>query len=358
MTHGVRCRPAQRVALASLVIVAPLRPAAADAVRLLVGGGNLFGQGWMFLDTDGHCKVATAAHVVRNLGGHIRAVQVVDAFGRDRPADAPLVLDADFDVAVLPVPSADDPAVCGTGRLSAVGAARRAAEMTGAEIVTTGQSEIVSIPVARRASAMDAAGGGTFSVRPSLPGDLISKGWSGSVVRDADGPIGIVIEVSGDQTEARAVRVDVIRRLMAAAAPAHRADPSAPSGPPPAMASLAGDTLDPASGPQQSLAGSGAAWVVRPSHRVAVLTATFALPRQISVVALGTGNLPPNAVTSLDVDTRAAPSEADWTDAIYCQAREGAALKCRFLARTVRVVRLVIRTASDAPISIVGLDIR
>ena len=78
--------------------------ARADIVRLKVGN-NLFGQGWMFFDNDGHCKVVTAAHVVRGLDGRIRTTLVVDSYGNGWPAGVPVLLSAEPDIAVLPLPA-------------------------------------------------------------------------------------------------------------------------------------------------------------------------------------------------------------------------------------------------------------
>ena len=155
----------QWLSVAALILATGACPVRADVVRLKFGP-DLFGQGWKFLDQDGHCKVVTAAHVVRGPDGALRLPIVLDGHGRETPAREALVLSAEPDIAVLAVPAADTPSACGDGRLSAIGAERRAAEMTNAVIVTTGQSEVVEVPVVRRASEMDAGGGEVFTVRP------------------------------------------------------------------------------------------------------------------------------------------------------------------------------------------------
>ena len=109
------------------------------------------------------------------------------------------------------------------------------------------------------------------------------EGWSGSVVRDAYGPIGIVFEVNPKTNEAFAVRVDVIRRLMASGAPQTAAAIRNAGSTPPAIGVLAGVTDDPARGPDLVL---GAGWRVTPVKRTVVFLAAFQRPTSVSGVAL------------------------------------------------------------------------
>lgn len=347
----------RRLSAALLSILLGAGVAHADVVRLKVGP-DLFGQGWMFLDTDGFCKVVTAGHVVRAPDGKIRKSLALDGHGHEWPTGAPLVLSTDPDIAVLPVPSANDPSSCGAGRLSTIGVERRVADMTGGEIVTTGQSEVVAVPVTRRASAMDAGGGELFTVRPTLQADRVVKGWSGSIVRDADGPLGVVFEVDPDHNEAYAVRVDVVRGLIAAASA--RTTPSHVGAvvSRPAIAVLAGTTIDPANGPEQGLADSGSAWRVVPIRHAVVFTASFATPVEIREVSVGNPTTSANRIEAIGISTQAAAGMDDWTDANYCRAQGGAPLTCRFLARTVLRLRVFVKTTNDDPIALAGLFLK
>lgn len=350
-----------RPLLAGLWLAGSVAAARADIVRLQLGP-RTFGQGWMFLDLDGQCKVVTAAHVVHGSDGRALRPMVLDERGRQMQAGAPLVISGDADVAVLPVPSADGPALCGTGRLSAIGVERRVHDMAQANISTTGGSEVREVPVARRASHMDSGGGERFAVRPVLEADHVAKGWSGSMVRDGEGPLGVVVEVDPENNEAYAVRVDVVRRLMegAAAVPSGPAATSGAARPLPALVVLAGTTVDPANGPDQ-VAGTGAAgWRVEPSRRTVVFTAAFAVPAQIRRVTLGTAPGSPNGIEAVDVATQAEGGNGEeWTSANYCKApaADATALSCPFLARTVVRVRVVVRTRTGDPILLSGFAV-
>jgi hypothetical protein len=333
----------------ALVTAPSVGPARADVVRLEIGR-DLFGQGWMFLDSDGRCKVVTAAHVVRSPDGALRLPLVLDRRDQEWPAGPALVVSTDPDIAVLAVPSANNPSACGDGRLSAIGVERRAAEMAQAVIATTGQSEVIEVPVARRASAMDAGRGEVFTVRPTIASDQVMKGWSGSVVRDATGPLGIVFEVDPDRNEAYAVRVDAIRRLMAAVAspvpPAARVSQVA-------IGVLAGTTDDPARGPDLVL---GRGWQVTPVKRTVVFIVAFPGPTPVRRVTLEAPNSEANRIDGVGVATQADGSD-DWVDTAFCKAPDssGGSIACPLLQHTVRRMRIVVKTTSDGPIVLKGL---
>jgi hypothetical protein len=155
------------VGIVAAVLLGPATGAMADVVRLNVGAGK-FGQGWRFLDQDGICKVVTAGHVVRGLDRKILPTYVLDGHDREWPAGRVLVNSEEPDIAVLAIPSANDPGLCGEGRLSTIGIARRVAEMSGAVIATTDESEVRNVPVMRRASVMDADGGRLFVNRRGI----------------------------------------------------------------------------------------------------------------------------------------------------------------------------------------------
>jgi hypothetical protein len=332
--------------LLSLVLVpaASIGSARADVVRLKIGR-DLFGQGWMFLDTDGQCKVVTAAHVVRGPDGSLRLPLVLDGRGQEWPAGPALVISTDPDIAVLAIPSANKPSVCGDGRLSAIGVERRAAEMTQAVIATTGQSEVIEVPVARRASVIDAGRGDVFTVRPTIASDRVMKGWSGSVVRDAAGPLGVVFEVDPDRNEAYAVRTDVIRRLMVAGA-----SPGTPAAAAtrPAIGVLAGITDDLARGPDLVL---GTGWQVTPVKRTVVFVAAFQQPTPVHRVTLAVASGGANHIEGLGVATQAEGADS-WIDTAYCRVPEGGgdAITCPLLQHTVGRMRVLVKTTSDAAI--------
>lgn len=349
-----RSRVAPLSASLALALFVAMSPALADIVRLKVGR-DLFGQGWMFLDTDGVCKVVTAAHVVRGPDGALRLPLVLDGRGQEWPAGPALVVssDPDPDIAVLALPSASSPSACGDGRLSAIGVERRVREMAQATIATTGQSEVVEVPVMRRASVMDAGRGEVFTVRPSIASDQVMKGWSGSVVRDASGPLGIVFEVDPDHNEAYAVRTDVIRRLIAAAAQAPSGSPAAKgSMAHPAIGVLAGTTEDSFNGPELV---SRTGWHVTPVSRTVVFVAVLPRPtsiRQVALVAEGAAN----RVEGIGIATKGEGADA-WVDVAFCRvpAAGSGVITCPFLQRTVDRVRFVVKTTSNAPVVLNGL---
>lgn len=345
----------RRLSLALLLSAGlAVRPAAADVVRLKVGADR-FGQGWMFLDTDGVCKVVTAGHVIRGVDGQIRQPLVLDGRGREWTTGEPILASVEPDIAVLPIPAAQEPTLCGDGRLSSIGVSRRVVNMADGLIRTTGDSEIRDVPVSRRASVIDRNNGALFAVRPKVPGDVVRKGWSGSVVLDGQGPLGIVFEVDPEGNEAFAVRVDVIRGLMANA-PSTSSGTAGETRPRPTFATLAGTTLDPAAGPDQLNAGPGRFWQVAPKQHTVALLLRFPTPQQIRQVRL-TSDSGPNGIDAVDVSTQAGAGVEGWTSANYCRAAAGNTTTCRFLQRTVIGVRILVKTRNNEPISLGSLAV-
>jgi len=330
--------------------------AQAGVVRV-VTGPNSFGQGYMFLDQDGVCKVATAGHVVKLAdGGVVARITIVDEKGRTPELGAPIVLTSEPDLAVLPVIGANDPAVCGDGRLSAIGIARRIKETTSARIETTDGSGVVRVPVRWRAAAQDADGGSIFTVTPANADDRIVKGWSGSVVLDNDGLLGIVFEVDPASNEAYAVRADRIRELVDAARPqARTATQNMLTAAP--VVSLAGTTPDPSHGPNDIYRAGDAAWNVVPAQGKISFLVTFTSSIHLRGVAL-TYASEQNVVVGVEVAASAAPGSQDWTSLNYCPIAAGdRSIRCNVVTSTVSRVRVTLKTNSDNALMLSGLSI-
>jgi hypothetical protein len=341
--------------VASVLLLCPA-VAQAGVVRI-VTGPNSYGQGFMFLDNDGVCKVATAGHVVKHADGSvITRITVVDEKGHTPDLGAPIVLSTDPDIAVLPVIGANDPSVCGDGRLSAIGIARRVKETTSARIETTEGGGIVRVPVRWRAAAADSAGGSIFTVEPSNSADRIVKGWSGSVVLDDNGLLGIVFEVDPECNEAYAVRADIIRGLVDAARLSTIAVAETPSSQA-SVVQLLGSTPDPAHGPNDIYRSGDAAWKAVPSQGRIVFMVVFDKPIHLKGVALSFLS-EENTLAGMDVSVSAAPGSDSWDSLNYCTIAKGErAIRCAVVTSTVRKVRVTLKTASDGAIVLSSLAI-
>ena len=292
-------RAAQAI-LMGAALLAPIPHAAAESVRLMTGP-NEFGTGWLFLDHTG-CYVATAGHVVAGTNGVVGELLVRDGRGRKWATSPPVVLSSDPDVAVLPVPAANDPSVCGIpgrSRLTVAGVVERARVLNGGTIETSGRGETLRIPVQPFAARADSGRGGIFSVRPINRSDQVAKGWSGSPVTDDAGMIGIVFEAEHGAETAAAVRADVIARLLDASRSAIQRGPQPPlpratdggraPGPdvaPFAVGVLAGETVDPARGPEMIFQRDGRGWVVRPRSGAVHVVLRSPVERTFARVAL------------------------------------------------------------------------
>jgi hypothetical protein len=346
----------RRTLFFALVLLFCAAVSQAGVVRV-VTGPNSYGQGFIFLDLDGVCKVATAGHVVKLPDGQvISRITIVDEKGRTPELSGPIVLSADPDIAVLPVIGANDPAVCGDGRLSGIGIARRIKETTSARIETTDGSGVVRVPVHWRAAAQDTQGGSIFTVTPANAEDRIVKGWSGSVVLDKDGLLGIVYEVDAAQNEAYAVRADRIRELLDAARPSAAAAVKAASLEVP-IVQLAGSTPDPAHGPNDIYKSGDAAWKGVPSQGRISFMVVFDKPIHFKGVALSfsaEGNTP----SGMDVAVSAAVDGNNWASLNYCSIAKGVtSIRCAVVTSTVSKVRVTLKTGDDRAMTLSGLSI-
>lgn len=126
------------------------------------------------------------------------------------------------DVAVLVIRGANDPKICGVSRLQRVeNLASRIATLSDLILQTTEGSNgnddgqkpepgaIIKVPVRVRQALMDTDQGSQFIVQPTNSKDRVVDGWSGSVIEDQEGPVGMLIKATG-----LAVRMDVIRQLI------------------------------------------------------------------------------------------------------------------------------------------------
>ena len=315
------------------------------------------GQGWMFLDVDSRCKVVTPAHVIRLIDGRpVSTIKILDDRKREFSSGIPEVLSEQLDVAILTVNGANDPSTCGTGRLSDIGVARRVAGLAGATLETTGEGEVVRVPVRVRAARMDQDRGSKFSVQPTISADRVVKGWSGSMVVDDEGALGMVVQVDDERNEAIAVRADVIRRLIDSAAASPRRVANQPSRTVSPIILTAGSTTDLNSTSERIFAGIGLGWNVIPKDHRIVFVVVLESPIRLQRVRLRLTSKV-NAVEGMDIAVSEVADGAGWESLKYCRADGGTGtVNCSVLGSTVRNVRITLKTATDGPVALSNLS--
>jgi len=261
------------------------------------------------------------------------------------------VLSADPDIAVLLVIGANDPSICGDGRLSEIGIAPRAKETTTGRVETTEAGGVVRGPVRWRAAAADSAGGSIFTVEPTSPADHIEKGWSGSVVLDNYGLLGIVFEVDSERNEAYAVRADLIRGLVDSA---RKGSTSAVNAAPveALVVQLAGSTPDPNhSSNDICKSGSSACLAEHSPGRISFIISLEKLI-YLKGVELGLSYLG-DAPSGMDVAVIAAPGSENWTCLNYCPiAKVDTSIHCAVVTSAVRRIRPKLKTGSDSTLAL------
>jgi len=315
----------------------------AETVQV-VSGPNELAQGWLFLAADGRCKLLTAGHVVARDGAPAAAI-VRDRHGRELETSGPEFFSLSPDIAVLPVRVDAPLSRCSSSRLSFIGVDRRAQQMKEGVIEKAGLSEIAKYRVVRTASRIDKGGGEFFAVRPVDEMVRFGKGWSGSIVLDDEGPVGVVFEA--EEQEASVVRVDVLARLKPVAAAASTAEP------PTRLTVLTGETVDPAQGPSGMMDARRPPWTVKPAQRRVEFTVGYSKARPLTGVAIVLDGTVPR-IRSIDV--AAGLRGGEFVSIRNCLASAPAAsLSCRFAEQTREQMRVSIEVDSDDPLQIRNL---
>jgi hypothetical protein len=322
---------------------------------MLKTGPDTFGQGWLFVDPEGQCRVATPAHVVGR-GAELADALVIDQRGREFPAGGALQPDPDLDLAVLRVSGTRPGQPCTPSRLGLDNLAPTLSRLTEAFIITMEGSELRTIRVERRARSIDSGRGTVFAVAPIRTTDRLAQGMSGSVVMAPDNaPLGMLIEVEPGDNVGIAVRFDAIKRAILSI----ETSPAKASSGAPALGEvrvLEGTTLDPAAGPG-ALVGAGGVWRVKAAgRRVRVLIQLPETQRMNRVTLAASGTADGDFPVGLEVATAAGAEAERFTSAAYCRADQGESpgLACRFAPRQVRVLRLTLAAPQRDAILVLG----
>jgi hypothetical protein len=339
-----RFRIASLAVLAAVAMLCPMTEQLyAEPVRLVLGG-DLTGQGWMFRDRSGVCRIVTAGHNVAS-DGKLRAPAAIDASGAEFATSNPVWPDPSIDIGFLVARSAR---ACPRYGLDADGIDSRLASSPQGSIVVVRNQATDTIAVRLRQRSMDAVGGRILLFDP-VDNSLLTQGISGAAILDSSGrPLGIEYSKERDDGRLNAIRLDVVAglldvRVLSAAA----TDASYISG----WSVQNGRSADPARGPEQSLARSGEGWSVSTDRGYVMLTVRFKSPQSLSAVAMALSSKGPGGVQDIQVQVPADGSaqEVRWNIAGRCPVPPGGtALRCAFSQQSaVSDVRVVLRTSLE-----------
>lgn len=315
-------------------------------VRLTVG--DQFGQGWMFTDHAGVCRIVTAAHVVQRSGGLV-APAATDANGREFPTSNPVQMDPNLDIAVLTARPAGQ---CPAGGLGEATAAERIEQSARATLDFLQRTARGTVHLTRRARPIDAKGGETL-VFDRAEGPPITQGMSGGAILDANGrPLAIITHTDAEENRAHAVRVDIIATLIRTrlAQPAQSRETNQIAG----WAATHGASIDPARGVDQILTG-GQGWGVAPQQGYVTIDIRLGRQRTLRSVSLRINDEARGRIGHLQVFGNTGPQRLDPPPPAIglCDRTAGATdLHCEFAARPVQNLRLQMRiTASPVTLS-------
>jgi len=199
-------------AVAVLLATIGVSPATALAETIMLArGDDTFGQGWLFLDASGQCRIATPRHVLETTDGLLTAPDLLDSFGRLHPTEAPVAAADDaLDLAFLTVRGAIAKAGCSRDRVRLTPLQPIIDSIKQATLEITTPTERQSLAVAFRALSRDAGGGRIIALSTVDPNATFQKGMSGGTVMHNGRPIAMLFEVDTDQAIGVALRYDVI----------------------------------------------------------------------------------------------------------------------------------------------------
>lgn len=198
------------IALVGLITTISPIPAFAETV-MLSRGDDTFGQGWLFLDGSGNCRIATPRHVIEAADGTLTTPDLLDSFGRLHPTADPVpAADADLDLAFLTVggPITQEP--CSRDRVQATPLQPIIDRIKQATLEITTPTERQSITVAFRALSRDSEGGKIIALSATDAGASLQKGMSGGTIMYNGRPIAMLYEVDPDEGVGVALRYDQI----------------------------------------------------------------------------------------------------------------------------------------------------
>lgn len=201
---------------ASLVsLVGALTAGTADVAKaetvLLARGDDTFGQGWLFLDVAGQCRVVTPRHVLETSDGKLSPPDLLDSFGQIHPTHSPVAANnPDLDLAFVSVGGSLARNGCSRDRVRATPLQTIIDNLKQAQLDVSTQTERQSITVAIRAVSRDDSGGGIIAVCSVDPDVTFQKGMSGGTITHDGRPIAMLFEVDSDEGIGVAMRYDLI----------------------------------------------------------------------------------------------------------------------------------------------------
>jgi hypothetical protein len=250
-------RSAFRLGLATIAVLGGIGTASAETV-LLTRGDNDFGLGWLFLDGAGKCAVATPRHVIENADGQLVASDLIDSFGRQHATANPRAAEDDLDLAFLDVLGQLPAEGCTLSRLSGSSLQSLVNRMEDGILNVVMSFERQTIPVTKRATTQDEAGGAVIAVSPKDPDMPFQRGMSGGAILLSGRPMGMLFEVDTEAGLGVALRFDVIAEQYQRLGQSSAAATSAALGDFSAMTIAAGRVASADAGLSAYLAGQGA----------------------------------------------------------------------------------------------------
>ncbi len=317
-------------------------PARAEVVMLR--SADEVGQGWLYLDRTGVCRVVTAGHIVRKEGpDELIAPVLEDRRSRQIVTSSPRIPDPDLDVGFLTVEGEIARQGCSESRLSPVSLDSLLSRTFEAQLEFTTRGEVVTLPLVRRAASRDELGGRVIEFETKRSDAMFRQGMSGGMVFVGTRPVALLFGVDTDTNAALAVRLDAVAALE----PPGRVDAGKKAPEPLVDFDLVVQAGTLVGGDARG--GVDTALTVMPDDRGNVSLEVF-LGEAMAVVGL-TGAASP-AGLKVFVEGRSAAGAPP----LYMSAcATGDTVSCQFLKRSL--TSLVVSVRTSEPLTLWGLEI-
>jgi hypothetical protein len=124
---------------------------------------------------------------------------------------------------------------------------------------------------------------------------------------------------------------------------------------------LAGETLDPARGPDTILRGTGPGWRVRPQRGAVTIALRAPAERPFEQVALALDAASARRLVGYEIAVGlAGRADEEFQPVSFCRPAgpDSTVIACRFLQQLRRSLRLVITWRGDEPVTITGVAVQ
>jgi hypothetical protein len=352
-----RNRRSMLLALILVIGIVPMTISASAETVLLSRGQGAYGLGWLFLQQDGTCRIATPRHVIEADNGELVPADVLDRYGRPHATFHPVAANSvDLDLAFLEVRGGLAEEGCSTSRLSPIAVKTALERMHSAVLAIATPFDRQTLPIERKATSRDAEGGLVVAIGPRPGSQALMQGMSGGTVLVDNLPVAMLLEVDTSTGTGIALRFDVIAEELSKLSPSSVPQQASRGAVTSELMLIYGEVAQRDGSISAFLAGQSHLVVEPIADRFSVV-ASLERPTSIDQIMVSAEGLEPR-LANLIVEV--APQNGGFVPGALCTMQtDGSSSVCRFSSRLVERVRITIPTHQTIQITkleITGVD--